>query len=90
MTISQVATLQKCNFPSGNIPMVSLGPQATIGGRALRLGWKRGPSDSTTTVGGGASTRLGQTLEVAALEIEHLGSRHLVKYTLEKIIWEST
>ena len=56
MTISQVATLQKCNFPSGNIPMVSLGPQATIGGRALRLGWKRGPSDSTTTVGGGAST----------------------------------
>ena len=65
-------------------------PQATIGGRALRLGWNRGPSDSTTTVGVGeiaaartdsGSCRFGNlTFGKSPLGKIHLGKNPLGKY----------
>jgi len=55
--------------------------------RTLRLGWARGPSTAAKT-GWGQALRLGQTWEVAAWEIPHLGSCHLGKYPWEVDTWE--
>ena len=37
----------------------------------------------------GQALRLGQTLEIAAWEIAHLGSCHLGKYPWEVVAWEN-
>ena len=60
-----------------------------MGGRALRLGRPRGPSIAAITAMGGRTLRLGQTWEVVAWEIPHLGSYHLGKYPLEVAAWEN-
>ena len=83
----QVATPQMCNFPSRNFLKVRLGPLMR-----RRLQW--GPSAAVRMGYGdkrrgynrrGRWLRLGQTWEVAAWEIVHLGSFHL-----GKILCEST
>ena len=75
-TIYQVATSQVCNFLSGNLPKVRLGPL-----RRRRLQW--GSSAAARMGWGGRALRLGLTWKVAAWEIAHLGSFHLGKYPWE-------
>ena len=77
MTISQVATSQVCNFPSGNSPNVRLGPL-----RHRRLQW--GPSAAARKDLG--SCGVGNcTFGKFPLGKIPLGSCHL-----GKILWEST
>ena len=59
-----------------------------MGGRALRLGWKRGRAPRLEQAGGRA-LRLGQTWEGAAYEIAHLGSCHLGNYLWEVAVREN-
>ena len=54
-----------------------------MGGRALRLGWDRGPEHT-----GGRELRLRRSLEVAAREIAYFGSCHLGKCHWEVSTWE--
>ena len=68
VTITQVATSQICNFPSGNL----LKPHNSF--RALQLGWDRGPSAEARTGYGDKhcdSERLGKL---------PFGKMHLGKY----------
>ena len=58
------------------------------GPRALRLGWDTGLS-ATIKQARGRELRLGQTRQVAARLIAHLGSCHLGKYSWEIAAWEN-
>ena len=49
VTIFQVATSQMCNFPIATSQRLGYALAGCNGGRALRLGWARGPSVAART-----------------------------------------
>ena len=93
VSIFQVANSQMCYLPSNNFPKVRLGPLSHSGLQwgpcAAATKAQRAEHSGYNRLWGGRTLRLGQTWEVVAWEIPHLGSYHLGKYPLEVAAWEN-
>ena len=73
------------NFPSGNFPNVQFLKRQLPKGQVMPLMCRREPSAAARQSGGGLALRLGQTWEVAAWEIAHLGSFATWENTIRKL-----